>query len=254
MVIKLENISYMDEAECFLKNISINFSVNNIYFILGKSGSSKTTLLDIITGIKKPVSGLLSYDENITISYVKYNSDTMFLTNNVYEEIKIISLLKKIDNLDELLYKLKLDKSILNRKIDTLSKIEKKKITLLLALLENRSVLVLDEPSIGMSYEEKVNLSKIIKNIKKDKIVIISSKDTEFMLLLESIIYVINDRRIIKKGTRYEILNDFILLKKLGLKIPDVLFFIKLVYKEKQIKLPNRDNILDLIKDVYRNV
>lgn len=262
MEIKLDNVSYMDNAEVFLQNIYMSFSVNNVYFILGKSGSSKTTLLDLISGTKKVTGGDIYYNnkkiENkeriskLDISYIK--SDSNFITNTVYEEIMISCFPKPIKDLEKNLKKINLKKDILDRKINTLSKTEKKKVQILLSLFEDREVILLDEPTIGMSYEEKVILSKIIKKIKKNKTIIIASKDTEFMLLIEGIIYVLNNRKLVKKGTRYEILKDEKLLKKIGLKVPDILYFINLVSTLKNINLPNRDNILDLIKDVYRNV
>lgn len=262
MEIKFDNVSYMDNAEVFLQNIYMSFSVNNIYFIFGKSGSSKTTLLDLISGIKKVTGGEIYYDNKkinnreliskLNISYVK--NEYNFLTNSVYEEIMLSCFPNLIKDLEKNLKKMNLKKDILDKKINNLSKTEKKKVQILLSLFEDREVILLDEPTIGMSYEEKVILSKLIKKLKKDKTIIITSKDTEFMLLIESTIYVLNNRKLIKKGTRYEILKDEKLLKKLGLKVPDILHFINLVSTLKNVTLPNRDNILDLIKDVYRNV
>ena len=107
MEIKLDNVSYMDNAEVFLQNIYMSFSVNNVYFILGKSGSSKTTLLDLISGTKKVTGGDIYYNnkkiENkeriskLDISYIK--SDSNFITNTVYEEIMISCFTKPIKDL-----------------------------------------------------------------------------------------------------------------------------------------------------------
>ena len=77
----------LSSTNCIIRNISVNFEVGNIYFITGKSGSGKTTFLDILAGLYNFDSSLsLSYlyhgnvidsDEVISISYVKQDN-TLF--------------------------------------------------------------------------------------------------------------------------------------------------------------------------------
>ena len=98
-------------------------------------------------------------------------------------------------------------------------------------------------------------LSKQLKQLKrKDKLIIITSYNTDFLLEVSDKIYAIDDNKILKLGNRYEILSDENLLSRIGIEIPDLIKFVNLVNRKYKNKLKNINNINDLIKDIYRNV
>ena len=66
--ISVRNGSFTSSStNCIIRNISVNFEVGNIYFITGKSGSGKTTFLDIL-------AGLYNFDSRLSLSYLYHGN------------------------------------------------------------------------------------------------------------------------------------------------------------------------------------
>jgi len=94
---------------------------------------------------------------------------------------------------------------------------------------------------------------KKIKKIKKEfnKPIIITSNDTESIHKVSDYIYVI-DKEIIIEGNKYDVFKEKKLLNKHGIVIPKIMEFSSEVLDKKKIKMGYRDDINDLIKDIYR--
>ena len=73
-ILKLENICFSYDKTPVLKNISYEFDKGHIYSIVGKSGAGKTTLLSILSGLAKPTSGTIYYNEKNIKDVNKYDT------------------------------------------------------------------------------------------------------------------------------------------------------------------------------------
>lgn len=63
-LLKIENICYSyDKRRNVLSNISFDFEAGTIYAIVGKSGSGKTTMLSLLSGLAEPVAGKIYYKD-----------------------------------------------------------------------------------------------------------------------------------------------------------------------------------------------
>ena len=263
MEIKLKNISYTYNANTklakeVLKNINLNCKDSNVYTILGSNDSGKTTLLEII-------NGLLDYKGNIEFigrkkiktGMIFQNPEDQFLKRTVKKELELtVSLLepkKRKEKLEHILTRVGLDKTYLPKTIWKLSQSEMKKVALASMLLYNPNVILLDEPTIGLDEVSTDNLLKVIRYLKsKNKIIIIASKDIEFIHRITNYIYVINEGQIVLEGDKYEVFTNK-KLSKYNIKVPQIIKF-EMLAKEKNIKLDYRDDIRDLMKDVFNNV
>lgn len=118
----------------------------------------------------------------------------------------------------------------------------------------NKNEIVLTEPSLILDYNEQVELIKLLKNLKvKFNIQIkIISNDTDFLISLVDYVFIKNRGIIVAQGNKFEILGNESLLLENRIKIPSIIDFKNYVYKKTGIKLTNRDNVNDLIKDIYR--
>jgi len=67
-------------------------------------------------------------------------------------------------------------------------------------------------------------------------------------------IYVIDDGEIIIEGNKYDVFKNYDELKKRKIAIPRIIQFSELVKEKKQINMGYRDEINDLLKDIYRYV
>lgn len=250
-----------------LKNINIKLKAGKINAIVGKSGSGKTTLLELITGILKPTTGKVLIDEKeinnlnnaFDIGYVSQDNN-QFLQKTVKEELEMLlklynyKLKEKKKRINDSLIMVGLNEKYLNLNINNLSSGEKKKLALASALILNPSILIIDEPVIGLDRKTKEELKKIFRILKTryNKTIIFVSNNLDFVLEVADYVYVLYDKEIVLEGKKIDVLSKIDILKKYGIIGPNITSFENLVLAKKQIKIGYRYEINDLIKDIYR--
>ena len=250
-----------------LKNINIKLKAGKINAIVGKSGSGKTTLLELITGILKPTTGKVLIDEKeidnlnnaFDIGYVSQDNN-QFLQKTVKEELEMFlklynyKLKEKKKRINDSLIMVGLNEKYLNLNINNLSSGEKKKLALASALILNPSILIIDEPVIGLDRKTKEELKKIFRILKTryNKTIIFVSNNLDFVLEVADYVYVLYDKEIVLEGKKIDVLSKTDILKKYGIIGPNITSFENLVLTKKQIKIGYRYEINDLIKDIYR--
>ena len=141
----------------------------------------------------------------------------------------------------------------LNKKIESLSSSELYLISLATQLITNPKIIVLDNPNIYLDLKQLYNFFKIIRTIKRryKKTIIIFSNDSDFVNEISDYIFVINNNGIVLEGNKYDVFNNDIILQKCEIEEPKIIQFEKMVLKNKNINIGLRDNINDLIKDIY---
>lgn len=250
-----------------LKNINIKLKAGKINAIVGKSGSGKTTLLELITGILKSTTGKVLIDEKeinnlnnaFDIGYVSQDNN-QFLQKTVKEELEMLlklynyKLKEKKKRINDSLIMVGLNEKYLNLNINNLSSGEKKKLALASALILNPSILIIDEPVIGLDRKTKEELKKIFRILKTryNKTIIFVSNNLDFVLEVADYVYVLYDKEIVLEGKKIDVLSKTDILKKYGIIGPNITSFENLVLTKKQIKIGYRYEINDLIKDIYR--
>ena len=60
-VLRLENISFAYDKKPIFKNLNLEFKKGKVYAIVGRSGTGKTTLLSVLSGLASPTSGKVCY-------------------------------------------------------------------------------------------------------------------------------------------------------------------------------------------------
>ena len=121
-------------------------------------------------------------------------------------------------------------------------------------LIVNPKIIVFDEPTIGLDYESKKNFIKLIRMLKNryNKTIIIISHDIDFIHNISDYVILLDKGKLILTGNKYDILGNPDVLKEYNLPIPKVVEFSYKVLKNKGIKMGYRDDVNDLLKDIYR--
>lgn len=185
-------IKIVDIEKKFKYNLlfsKFNLFINKVgfYVVVGANGSGKTTLLNIIGKLEKPSKGKVINDYS-TI-YIN-NENNVFDNLTVYENLKIIE--KNDNKIDEVLDKLKIS-YIKESKCKMISYGEKVRVCITRALLLNSDVILLDEPTSNLDLDNKSNILSILKEIAKEKIIIISTNCKEDIDYADYIISIENN-------------------------------------------------------------
>ena len=277
MEIKIIDLSYKypNSKKLVLDNININFMAHKVNGIIGKSGSGKTTLLELIDGLINPTFGKIEIEDYIlnnktkdykdvraNIGYMFQFPEYQFFNDTVKQEIQLNSKLynyriSEIDKrTDDVLKMVGLAKDCLNKDPLLLSHGEARKVALASILIFNPKVIVLDEPTIGLDNKSKLEFIRLIRMLKNryKKTIIIVTHDIEMLHKIVDNVIVLNDGKVVLQGDKYNVFKETRLLKTYGIISPKVILFSNKVLNKKNIKLGYRDEINDLIKDIFRNV
>ena len=256
MAIIFDSVSYQNK----IKNVSFNIEDGKITGIVGASNSGKSTLIDLMSGLLTDESNGIIFNDTLykDIGVLYQTIDSQFFFDNIGREFFSVLKLKGKNN-SKVLDSLKMfgfDKSILNKSPYELSLSEQKKISLALVLSFNPKILLLDEPTYGLDNKDKEWFIKLIRMMKLryGKTIVIATKDTEIIHRIADNVILMKDGEVIKTGDKYDVLTDEKLLTDCRLFIPNVIKFSNMVLKKKNINLGFRDDINDLVKDIYRFV
>ena len=235
-----------------LSDLSINIDKKKITFITGESGKSA-----YLSALYQE----LTKESANKIGFLTQNAENCFFCNTIYQEILFVLKKKKIRcNYDKkILDSLKmvgLDKSYLTRSPFDISKGEQKKLALAMVLVCNPKILLLDEPFTYLDFSSQVKMVKLFRMMKLryGRTIIIATNNTDVTLELADDIIALKDGEILFKGGKFDFFTNHQLLKKINIDRPKLIEFTDLVKDIKGINLGYRDDINDLMKDIYRFV
>ncbi len=188
------NFAYKDAKDNLLNNICLKVHKGEIAVISGKNGNGKSTLLKLIAKLIPSQNSIFLQNEDISnikqkeywqyVSLLWQNPENHFLFNSVAEELK--------DN-PELINTFDLTEQIQNNPY-CLSEGQKRRLSLAITLLKPRQLILLDEPTFGQDFANKVILLEITKQLAKlGHSFIIISHDEEFNHAVAHSRYVLKD-------------------------------------------------------------
>ncbi|MGQ9618293.1 MAG: ABC transporter ATP-binding protein [Candidatus Aminicenantia bacterium] len=205
-----------------LDNISLNIKDNECHVIIGPTGSGKTTLIESILGLRKPLKGeILLNGRSITelpvekrgFSYLPQDLalfPNLYVEDNIYYSLKI----RKVkdngykEQIQELIKTVGIE-HLLKRQIKGLSGGERQKVALVRAIASGSKYLILDEPLSALHEGLKKELWFLLKELKeKFKLTIIMiTHDIEEAFFLADTITVMIDGKIHQSGINEEVFH-----------------------------------------------
>lgn len=208
MEIKLEHVSKKYGRHTAVNDVSITLSSGRIYGLIGPNGSGKSTTLKMMAGLLFPTSGFVKVDEEqVTREMVR---QTAYLTelDMFYPHFTVKDMVKFYqsqfpDFQTEQAYKL-LNEMQLNpeKKIKKLSKGNRGRLKIVLALARRADVIVLDEPFSGldpMVRDSIVNSLVSYIDFEQQIVVIATHEIDEIETLLDEVIILANGEKVAQR-------------------------------------------------------
>lgn len=194
-MLQLKNITkdYIsgDSTVHALKEISINFRKNEFVSILGQSGCGKTTLLNIIGGLDRYTSGDLIINGKSTKefkdrdwdAYRNYSIGFVFQSYNLIPHQTILSNVELALTISGVSKKERKERAIkaledvglkeqIHKKPNQLSGGQMQRVAIARALVNNPDIILADEPTGALDTKTSVQIMDILKEISKDKLII----------------------------------------------------------------------------------
>lgn len=223
-LLEIKNLHFAyDVNNLVLANISFDCGEGEIVCIMGRNGCGKTTLLKNIAGILHPNKGRISLNSKSEklgdkradlpqIGFVFQNPSMQFYRDTLFEELEArvhksfrdIKLREK--KIQEILKFFNLTQYI-HQYPRFLSLGEQQRLALACALIYEPSILLLDEPTHGMDYEQKERLIHYIKKIQEKKCtVIIATHEISLITSLKARVLYMEEKTIKWEGLAQEVL------------------------------------------------
>lgn len=203
----------------------ISFTVKNgeILGFLGPNGAGKTTTLKVITGYLSPTAGNVFVDGmNVLDDSMEIRKMIGYLPemNPLYHDMQVYDFLEfvaRVREIDKNQFRTRLNevidlcglKGVVHKNINELSKGYCQRVGLAQAIIHDPEILILDEPTSGLDPNQIVEIRGLIKNLGKEKTVIISSHILQEMQATADRMIIINKGRIVADGTVEELMSDF---------------------------------------------
>ena len=218
LYLKNVNLFFNNKERKILDDLNLEINKNNIVGIFGKSGSGKTSIVNIISGLVNPNSGELIVDheklkkENLNSWYdkISYVPQSTFLFNatlkdNItffsknFDEKKFIKCIKKA-GLEQLYEKFDCNPSVfLNEKGSNLSFGESQRIGLARAFYKDTEILILDEFTSALDNKNEREIMEKLTEQKNEISIILTTHKIELLKYCDQIIGMSNGKIILNE-------------------------------------------------------
>lgn len=174
MCIEVRNLNFSHDDSFLLKDLSFRIDNKEIGYIVGGSGSGKSSLFDIISGLKKPDSG------EIICNKAYFNNSNTFVepeNRNIGYVFQDFGLFPHINAKKNIMYAADKDEKYLRKLLDSLNLRDHKekmpfelsggqqqRVSIARAIMRNPSLLILDEPFSNLDIENTNNAINLVSH------------------------------------------------------------------------------------------
>ncbi len=231
-ILEVQGLTTRISGYKILDNLDFSIEENELRVVLGPNGAGKTTLIDMITGRYKPKAGNITFNgENITrmapdkifvkgISR-KFQVPNLYETLSVYDNIMVSltgrrkvmkSLFRKVTKKDnDRIWEI-LDFIILANKaqdsVDTLGHGQRQWLELGMLIASEPKLLLLDEPTTGMTRDGKEKTAALIEKIAQNHTVMLVEHDMHIVRQIGKKVTVLAQGQILAEGPLSEVVEN----------------------------------------------
>jgi urea transport system ATP-binding protein len=231
-LLALENVSVSFDGFKAVNELNLYIDKGELRVIIGPNGAGKTTVLDLICGRTKVSEGSIKFkDQEITKfkehQIVRMGIGRKFQTPSIYEDLTVfenleISVPRGRDIAGALFWK-RSDEIVgrvrevakmifldgqLDQRADTLSHGQKQWLEIGMLLIQDPELLMLDEPVAGMSVSERAKTAELLKEIIKDRSVVVIEHDMKFVESIASRVTVLHQGKVLAEGNMEAVQAD----------------------------------------------
>ncbi len=222
MSIVVENLTKKYGDQKAVNDVSFKIKTGEVVGFLGPNGAGKSTAMKIITCFMAPTDGDVRLDEysiHKDHDIIKRKIGYLPENNPLYTDMPIVEYLKFTaeiqgvpkneipDRVGQMIEKCGLDREK-HKNINELSKGYRQRVGLAQAMIHDPEILILDEPTTGLDPNQIVEIRKLIKELGKEKTVILSSHILSEVEATCDRILIINKGRIVADGTSETLRNQ----------------------------------------------
>ncbi len=231
--LELRDISVVFSGFRAVNQVNLKIDEGELRVLIGPNGAGKTTIMDMITGKTKPTEGKIFLNgKEITgvapykISEVykigrKFQGPNIFANMTVFENVEVAlrgysSLVKTftyrrtpeiVEKIEGILKQINLYeyKDMIS---SSLSHGQRQWLEMGMVLAQDPKVILLDEPTSGMTADETYKTGEMIKTVMKGKTILVIEHDIDFVKQIAKKVTVLNHGEILAEGSYEEITNN----------------------------------------------
>ncbi|SDS79255.1 urea ABC transporter ATP-binding protein [Paenibacillaceae bacterium GAS479] len=233
VILRCEDITVSFDGFKAVQGMNLELKKSGLRFLIGPNGAGKTTLLDAICGKVKPSGGRIVFQDGIDLARRKehqiaelgigrkFQAPSIFPTLTVEENLELAirqkrgvlaTLRTRMLSSERRLIRTRLEGIGLGGKgtlrAGGLSHGEKQWLEIGMMLMQEPSLLLLDEPAAGMTDRETDKTGELLQEIARERAVVVVEHDMEFVRNFASIVTVMHEGRLLMEGTMDQVQAD----------------------------------------------
>jgi len=229
-ILYLDKVSVSFDGFHALTRLSLFVDVGELRCIIGPNGAGKTTMMDVITGKTRPDSGKVVFGDDVDLLALrepeiarlgigrKFQKPSVFESQTVLDNLELAGARRKDvwptlvhrvsgeekDRIDEALVTIGLAEHA-NRIAGALSHGQKQWLEIGMLLMQDPSLLLVDEPVAGMTHQETEATAELLTSLAGERSIVVVEHDMEFVRSIAKKVTVLHEGQVLAEGLMDEI-------------------------------------------------
>ncbi|MBL5767886.1 ABC transporter ATP-binding protein [Heyndrickxia sporothermodurans] len=220
-----------------LQNINLSFYKGEKVAIVGNNGAGKSTLMRLMTGFRKPASGVVKVMGNETtrqspeqladqVTYIYQNPEQMFIEDSVRKDVEFFlkarkrkGYKEKVDHILELFNLTDLQ----HKDSRLMSGGQQRRASLAIGAAMDPSIILLDEPTANLDIATRKHLTQFINQLEHHtELVMIATHDMQLVSEWSTRVIVMNNGEVIYDGNKEGLFSNLPLMRRAGIIPPQI--------------------------------